>query len=98
MMRLLPNETVLIGKWELISGQMQGDQTEERIELLVSGLLEKVSSASGGWEILYRDPRDGRYWELTFPRSEMHGSGPRALRFIEQSEAQNKYTISALGR
>jgi hypothetical protein len=68
MMRLQPKETLLVGKWELIGGRMQVDPTEERIERLVAASLEKVASAAGGWEILYRDCADGRYWELTFPR------------------------------
>jgi hypothetical protein len=29
-----------------------------------------VSEGSGGWETLFQDPNDGRYWERTFPQSE----------------------------
>jgi hypothetical protein len=97
-MRLQPNETVLVGAWEFTGGRVKADAIEERIELLVSGLLEKVATTADGWEILYRDPEDGRYWELLFPQSEIQGGGPRTLRHVEQSEAQNKYKISTKER
>ena len=93
MTGLQPKETLLVGKWELIGGRVQKDPTEERIERLIGSSLEKVVTIAGGWQTLYRDPGDGRYWELTFPQSELHGGGPRTLRYIEQSEAKNKYGI-----
>ncbi len=93
MTGLQPKETLLVGNWELIGGQVRKDPTEERIERLIASSLEKVVSTAGGWEVLYRDPGDGRYWELTFPQSELHGGGPRSLRCIEQLEAENKYGI-----
>jgi hypothetical protein len=80
-MTLKPEETELIGDWVLHDGRMVLDATEQRIDLLISQHLEKVavSPESGGWDVLYRDPIDGRYWELTYPKGEMHGGGPRRL-------------------
>jgi len=61
----------------------------DRIELLVSQHLTKV--AGGGWETLYQDPDDGRYWELTYPQGEMHGGGPPRLTYLPHELAQAKY-------
>ena len=44
-----------------------------------------------GWETLYRDPDDGRYWERTFPQSGSDGGGPPQLRFLTDYEAKDKY-------
>ncbi|MGZ5170952.1 MAG: Imm27 family immunity protein, partial [Burkholderiales bacterium] len=47
--------------------------------------------ASGAWLRLYKDPTDGRLWELTYPHSEMHGGGPRILRVITSTEAAQTF-------
>ena len=89
MMKLKPDETELLCKWVVADGKVTGDETCERIQSLTSQYLEKV--AGGGWEILYRDPNDGRYWELTYPQSEMHGGGPPRLTCLSLGQAQRKY-------
>ena len=71
------------------------DPTEKRIEWLTTQKLERIANDSSGWEILYRDPRDRRLWELTHPRGEMHGGGPRRLRVISGDEAAAKYSHAA---
>jgi hypothetical protein len=63
-MKLSSTETDLIGSWELVNGEVQADATCKRIEWLTTGRLEKI--AAGNWTILFRDPEDGRYWELTY--------------------------------
>jgi len=40
---------------------------------------------------LYRDPDDGRYWERTYPQSELHGGGPPELRVLATEDARQKY-------
>ena len=70
---------------------MSGDDVEKRIDALIHEELEKLGYDSSGWEILYRDPADGRLWELTYPQSETHGGGPRRLHVIDSAEARQKY-------
>jgi hypothetical protein len=41
--------------------------------------------------VLYRDPQDGRLWELTYPHSDWHGGEPPDLRHISSGEAASKY-------
>lgn len=74
---------------------MRKDSACERIEWLVDHHLKKIahSPQSGAWETLYRDPENGRYWEKTYPKGEMHGGGPPALVCLTADEAVRKYGI-----
>jgi hypothetical protein len=93
MNKLQPDEKRLIGGLIVENGQVRGDAVSERIDWLLSHHLEKISDSpkDGAWETLYRDPNDGRYWERTYPQSEMHGGGPRQLRCMTAGEAAQKY-------
>jgi len=90
-MPLNSTETDLVGKWIVVEGRIAVDETETRIQGLVQTELQRIAADSSGWEILFRDPSDGRFWELTRPQSEMHGGGPRRLHVIEAAEAHRKY-------
>lgn len=93
MVTINPNETVISGGWELIEGRMVPDATLARIQQLVRDQLEKIADIGGGWETLFRDPADGRFWERINPRSEMHGGGPESLRCIDKNSAECKYHL-----
>jgi hypothetical protein len=69
------------------------DDSQRIFELVKSDLVEVKSDASG-WDILYRDKHDMRYWEFIYPQSYMHGGGPPQLRNLTSEEACNKYGIS----
>ena len=88
-MKLEQTETDLLGKWESVGNRVIADKTCERIKALTSQWLQKI--AGGGWETLYRDPEDGRYWELTYPESHMHGGGPPRLTYLSKEQARAKY-------
>ena len=92
VMRLHPDEHELYG----FTADGQWDSAmQSRIQQLVSQHLQRLGVADGGWSVLFRDPDDGRYWELTYPRSEMHGGGPARLAELSQQEAQQRYDITA---
>lgn len=93
--RLNANEDSLNGEWIYREGKMVGDANCRRIEWLIHHHLRTVADSiiAGAWETLYRDPDDGRYWEKTFPRSEMHGGGPPQLRAISSHDVREKYGI-----
>ena len=93
MVKLQANETVLIGEWQSVGDRVVGNEACERIHLLTSQYLERVATDPSGWDKLYRDPEDGRYWELTYPQSEMHGGGPPRLTCLSREEAQTKYRV-----
>lgn len=90
---LKPNELRLEGRWLHVRGRVIGDNASRRIKALIAGPLTKVGTAAGGWDVLYVDPRDGRYWELTYPHGEMHEGGPQALTQIAAADARAKYGI-----
>jgi hypothetical protein len=97
MTELQPHETELVGEW--VPGEAGGlvaDETSKRIDWLIRTVLEKVADSPqwGAWETLFRDPRDGRLWERTYPRGEMHGGGPPRLALISADDAGAKYRAS----
>jgi hypothetical protein len=89
------DESELVGSWVEIDGRMVGDAATGRIDRLIVQGLTKVGTASEGWELLYQDPRNGRYWELTYPLSYMHGGGPPTLRVLKNEVAQRKYGLNS---
>ena len=92
MTELGPEELDLRGNWIVQKDRsLVGDATEHRIEWLATQKLERIANDSSDWETLYRDPRDGRLWELTYPQSGMHGGGPRHLHVLSRDEATAKY-------
>lgn len=90
-----PHETLLVGQWLDVGSGIVGDAVEDRIKWLTATRLLAQGVASDGWDWLFRDPRDGRFWELTFPFGSLHGSGPRQLAVVSADVAQAKYGIGA---
>jgi hypothetical protein len=86
-----PSERIPTGQWILQSGRTVADDVSKRILALTKSYLVGVGRDASGWNALYRDPNDGRYWELTYPQSELHGGGPPQLRFLTADEASEKY-------
>jgi hypothetical protein len=95
---LAPEETELKGEWYEAEQGIGADPVEHRIRWLIAHRLEGLGTAEGGWDWLFRDPRDGRYWELTFPTGSIHGSGPRRLAVIPVARASEKYGLPMQGR
>jgi len=62
-----------------------------RIDTLVREHLVRVAAIPDGWDVLFRDPADGRFWELTYPSSESHAGGPPRLAVIAGPDAAQKY-------
>jgi hypothetical protein len=90
-MNLQPTETELIGQWRFEGGRIIPDATCERIEYLRREVLREIARDTSGWDVLFKDPNDGRLWELTYPQSEMHGGGPPQLRCLSTHDAGMKY-------
>ncbi len=88
-MKLDSEEVFLEGKWEEKDGSVKKDATAARIEWLIHHWLKKVAASQDGWTILYQDLTDQRFWELTYPHSEMHGGGPPTLRYLSREEAKS---------
>jgi len=79
---LEPHETHLKGKWVLSGTTLVPDEVCCRIEYLKAHVLNKIAVDTSGWQTLYRDPSDGRYWELLFPDGETQDGGPPELKCV----------------
>ena len=90
-MEIEPSETLLTGQWIARSGRTIADDVCQRILTLTHSHLVKISQDASGWNVLYRDPNDGRYWELTYPHGGWHGGGPPQLRCVTRGEAIQTY-------
>jgi hypothetical protein len=90
---LSPDETQLTGRWLESAQGNTDDAVETRIKWLVANRLVALGRSTDGWDWLFRDPRDGRLWELTFPLGSLHGSGPRTLRVVSTDDASAGYGI-----
>jgi hypothetical protein len=94
MEHLEPTEKELRGQRVIIDGVALSDPITRRIYDLISHQLVELGIGDEGWSKLYRDPGDGRYWELTYPESEYHGGGPPMLTQVSDALAAQKYGIS----
>jgi len=89
------SETEIRGSWNLIDGRVEADANVKRIEQLIRDELEEVGRDASGWDVLYVDPGDGRYWELLHLESHRHGGGPPTLRCVSREDARRKYETPA---
>ncbi|WOH38228.1 Imm27 family immunity protein [Thalassotalea fonticola] len=76
---LQPQEVSLTGSWLVSDGKVKGDDVCSRINWLVENHLQKIGPDKSGWDILFLDPIDNRYWVLFYPQSHLHGGGPKSL-------------------
>jgi hypothetical protein len=90
-MKLRADERVICGQWELVGGKVEADENCRRIEELTQRYLHEIARDPSGWDTLYVDPSDGRFWELTYPDSESHGGGPPRLECLPRDQAREKY-------
>lgn len=92
-MRIDTTETAIVGSFVVSDGRVRADDNVARIETLRRSHLIELARSPDGWETLFRDPSDGRLWELTYPMSEMHGGGPPALTVVSPEAAAKKYAL-----
>lgn len=71
-------EDLIRGGWERVGDRMVPDASLLRIRDFITTELEKIADCAGGWETLFRNPVDGRFWERYYPLGEMHGGGPES--------------------
>jgi hypothetical protein len=56
--------------------------------------LEKIATDGSGWETLFFNKNTKKYWEKTYPNSEIHGGGKSELKEVELTEnIKEKYKI-----
>jgi hypothetical protein len=92
---LRPDETQLDGSVVVENGRPIKDAIWERIRELTENVLTRICTDWSRWSTLYRDPQDGRFWELIYPQSATHGGGAPSLRLVEKSDVDVKYGVNA---
>ena len=92
-MQLKPEETVLRGFWLDLGSAIVPDAVWERIDLLTEESLLLLATDENGRDKLFRDPSDGRLWELTRVAPQMKDGGPPLLSAIGLPEATHKYRL-----
>ena len=90
---LSSEEKLLVGGWVTIGDSVKLDKLSYRVDWLITKYLIKVHEDESGWSTLFADPKDGRYWELTYPTSETHGGGSCRLENISISDAEMRYKL-----
>jgi hypothetical protein len=64
--------------------------SEADIDVALFG-MQKLGNDQSGSDALYADPATGKFWELSYPQSHLHGGGPSQLSEISSSAARVKY-------
>jgi hypothetical protein len=85
------DEREIRGCWLETSGTVVRDANTERIEKLTRDYLREVARDASGWDVLYIDPRDSRYWELSYPDSGLSAGGPPLLKNLSREDVREKY-------
>jgi hypothetical protein len=88
MKTISENETLIECKWIIADDQITSNDACKRIEWLISDILKLVRVDKSGWEKIYQDPKDKRFWLLYYPQSEMHGGGPPSLKEVKYKKAE----------
>lgn len=81
----------LVGQWVVATGNLHEDDACRLINQLIRNHLSKIATSIDGWTTLYQDPGDGRYWELSYPQSELAGGGPPMLSEIDSDKVGIRY-------
>ncbi|HEY8930521.1 MAG TPA: Imm27 family immunity protein [Mucilaginibacter sp.] len=92
-MKIKSDEVRIDGHLNFDGSKMIADEHTQRIYELIKNHLIKIATDFSGWLTLYQDPIDGRYWELNYPNSEIHGGGPPTLTFLQAPDAKAKYKL-----
>ena len=92
-MKIEANEVEIKGAWKHNGAKIVEDSVSKRINWLIKNLLNKIGADPSGWISLYQDPSDKRYWELSYPQSEMEGGGAPCLTLLTKEEAESKYSL-----
>ncbi|MDB4926711.1 Imm27 family immunity protein [Mucilaginibacter sp.] len=92
LIKPLPTETAIIGSWIYSKGKMTADDNCQRIAWLIDSYLKKTSTTDDGWTKIYQDPKDGRYWECTYPQGHMQGGGPPMLQIVSDEKISTGQT------
>jgi hypothetical protein len=84
--------TELNDVWVVRDGKINAEGDAAAIDTLLKTKL--VELKKGNWAILYRHMDTQALWDLTHPRDEMHGGGPRRLRQLDNGDPEDWHPYS----
>lgn len=84
-------QRVLRGRWIVVDGTVVGDDTCALVREMVAQKLKRLAERDGGWRVLFWDPYEDVYWELTYPESDLHGGGPPELSELSAEQVAAAY-------
>ena len=93
MTKLEKEEILLKGEITKLLNSIEYDDVSNRIFSLIKNYLIEVKVDSSGWNRLFIDPKDGRYWELFYSNGELQGGGAPTLKYLLREEAIIKYDL-----
>ena len=93
MSGIKPHETKIVGQWIEQDEHVVGDENCQRIEHLTRQVLKGIEISDDGWDLLYQDRADGRYWELIHPAMHLRHGGPPSLIALDPEYARKKYRL-----
>ncbi|MBV8392861.1 MAG: hypothetical protein JOY81_06725 [Alphaproteobacteria bacterium] len=70
--------------WSFEDGRMVARGDVEAINDMLATKLDKIRTDKSGWIVVYRHRTTGQLWELSYPKGEMQGGGPRRLRLLAE--------------
>ena len=80
--KLKNTERILVGAWIFENGKNVDDSVSKRIQCFIAEILKKVTLSDDGWDRLYIDMEDFRYWGLTYPDGHLHGGGSAVKKYF----------------
>ncbi|NVJ65925.1 MAG: hypothetical protein HWE16_05500 [Gammaproteobacteria bacterium] len=90
-MILKPEEKKIVGRWITSGTEVVADANSLRIEKLIDEFLVEAATSEDGWDKLYIDESDMRFWELIYSESDSHGAGAPILLNLSIEEVKSKY-------
>ncbi|WP_437918738.1 Imm27 family immunity protein [Sphingobacterium sp. LRF_L2] len=93
MIAIKSNEFKLIGGTKFVNSAIEFDDVSERIFFLINNYLREIASDDSGWIRLFQDPKDLRYWELSYPDNEIAGAGAPVLKNIANDLVRKRYKL-----
>lgn len=96
-MDLTAVDSELLGSWLQRKHKLVPDPVCQRIQRLIESHLVELAVVRLGCDTLFRDPNDGRLWELSWPQFSLPGGGPPRLTHVTADAARLKYGFAADG-